>query len=65
MDGINDVGYLDLCKALFNIDRVPFGGLAIEYKKIDDKYYFSINRDIVLPHKELTASQYQAALDQN
>lgn len=58
MDGINDVSYLELCKVLFNVERIPFGGLSIEFKERDDKYYFSINRDVVLPYKELTASQY-------
>ena len=56
MDGINDVNYAELCKVLFNVDRVPFGDLGIEWKEIDDKFYFSISRDIVLPYKELTAT---------
>lgn len=61
MKGIEDFSYLELCKVLFNVDRIPFGGLGIEYKERDDKYYFSINRDIVLPYKEITASQYKDA----
>lgn len=61
MDGINDVSYLDLCKLLFNVDRIPFGGLGIEYKHVNGKYYFSINRDIVLPYREITATEYKAA----
>lgn len=61
MDGINDVSYLELCKVLFNVDRVSFGGLDIAFKERGDKFYFSINRDIVLAYKELTASQYSAA----
>ena len=32
-----------------------------EFKERGDKFYFSINRDIVLAYKELTASQYSAA----
>ena len=63
MDGINDVNYLGLCKILFNVDRVPFGGLGIEFKEVGDKYYFSINRDIVLPYRELTATQYKTIVD--
>ena len=59
MDGIHDVGYLDLCKILFNVDRIPFGGLGIEFKEIGGNYYFSINRDIVVPYRELTATQYR------
>ena len=61
MDGINDVNYAELCKVLFNVDRIPFGGLGIEWKERGDKFYFSINRDIVLAYKELTATQYSEA----
>ena len=61
MQGIEDFSYLELCRVLFNVDRIPYGGLGIEYKERDDKYYFSINRDIVLPYKEITASQYKDA----
>lgn len=63
MTGINDVSYLELCKLLFNVDRIPFGGLGIEFKEVDDKYYFSINRDIALPYRELTATQYMQITD--
>lgn len=61
MHGINDVSYLELCNILFNVERIPFGGLGIEFKERDDKFYFSANRDIVLPYKELTATQYSEA----
>jgi len=61
MDGIGDFSYLDLCKVLFNVDRIPFGGLGIEFKQRDDKYYFSINRDIVLDYREITATEYKDA----
>lgn len=61
MQGIGDFSYLEFCRVLFNVDHIPYGGLGIEYKERDDKYYFSINRDIVLPYKEITASQYKDA----
>lgn len=63
MTGIEDVTYLELCKVLFDVDRIPFGGLGIEFKKSNDKYYFSINRDIVLPYREITATEYKTATD--
>lgn len=61
MQGIEDFSYLELCKVLFNVDRIPFGGLGIEFKQRDDKYYFSINRDIVLDYREITATEYKNA----
>lgn len=61
MEGIDDFSYLELCKLLFGVDRIPYGRLGIEFKVRDDGYYFSINRDIILPYQELTASQYKNA----
>ena len=61
MDGIEDFSYLGLCKVLFDIDRIPYGSLGIEFKERDDKYYFSINRDIVLGYREITATEYKNA----
>ena len=63
MQNIDDVSYLELCKILFNVDRVPYGSLNIEFKKVGDNYYFSINRNIVIPNKELTATQYKTITD--
>lgn len=61
MDGVSDFSYLELCKVLFNVDSIPYGGLGIEFKERDDKYYFSTNRDIVLEYRELTATEYKNA----
>lgn len=61
MKGIEDFSYLELCKAIFNVDRIPFGSLEIEFKKREDKYYFATNRDIVLGYREITATEYKNA----
>lgn len=59
MKGIEDFSYSDFTTVLFG-KPIKYG-LSIEFKERDDKFYFSINRDIVLGCKELTATQYKNA----
>lgn len=61
MKGIEDFSYLEFCKVILGVNEIPYGGLGIEFKERDDKYYFAINRDIVVAYREITASEYDKA----
>ena len=65
--------YAEFMKNMENINynelkQVLFGGVikarfSMEYTKVGDKYYIACGEMIVLPHKELTASQYKKAIE--
>lgn len=61
MNDLNHLNYSDLTTTLFG--EVIRYGADLAFKKKDDKYFVSANFDIVLPHIELTASQYQSAME--
>ena len=56
---MNDLNYSNLTTTLFG--EVIRYGADLAFKKKGDKYFVSANFDVVLPHVELTASQYQIA----
>lgn len=55
MEGLEGVNYNDLKAVLFNNQKCR---PSISYTKKDNAYYIDSTVSIVLPHKELTASQY-------
>ena len=60
MQGIEDFSYLEFCKILFDVERIPYH-VGIEFKERKDCYYIFVNRKIVIPHTEITATQYKEA----
>lgn len=56
MAGLEDFSYLEFCKILFNIDRLP--NASIEFSDHYDYFLVSADLDLAIPHVELTASQY-------
>ncbi|MEG8266473.1 hypothetical protein MKR65_05520 [Acinetobacter baumannii] len=61
MNDLQHVDYADFTKTLFG--QIVRYGADLSFIKRDDKYFISANYDIVLPHTELTASQYQSAME--
>lgn len=59
MSDLQHVHYADFTKTLFG--QIVRYGADLNFIKIDGKYFISANYDIVLPHTELTASQYENA----
>ena len=59
MKDLHSFNYSDLTTTLFG--EVIRYGADLAFKKKGDKYFVSANFDVVLPHVELTASQYQIA----
>ncbi|MBB4836884.1 hypothetical protein [Acinetobacter schindleri] len=55
MEGLEGVNYNSLKAVLFNNEKCR---PSISYTKKDNAYYIDSTVSIVLPHKELTASQY-------
>jgi len=61
MKDMNSLNYSDLTTTLFG--EVIRYGADLAFKKKENKYFVSANFDVVLPHIELTASQYQSAVE--
>lgn len=61
MENLHDVDYSELTKTLFG--KVIRYGADLGFKKSGDKYFVSSDFDVALPHVELTASQYQSAME--
>ena len=59
MSDLQHFHYADFTKTLFG--QIVRYGADLNFIKIDGKYFISANYDIVLPHTELTASQYENA----
>jgi len=59
MKDLHSLNYSDLTTTLFG-EAIRYGA-DLAFKKKGDKYFVSANFDVVLPHVELTASQYQIA----
>ena len=59
MSDLQHFHYADFTKTLFG--QIVRYGADLAFKKKGDKYFVSANFDVVLPHVELTASQYQIA----
>ena len=57
MEGLEGVNYSKLKEVLFNTEKRR---TSISYMKKDNAYYIDSTVNIVLPHKELTASQYKS-----
>lgn len=59
--GMEGVNYNDLKEALFG--GVIKARFSLEYTKVNDKYFISCSEMILLPHKEITASQYKKSIE--
>ena len=63
MKDMNNLNYSDLTTTLFG--EVIRYGADLAFQKKGNKYFVSANFDVVLPHIELTASQYQSAIQES
>lgn len=58
MSGLNEFTYNEFSKVVFGMNRAP--NIGIEMSDKGDFWLLSTSIDIILPHEELTATQYLA-----